>query len=604
MVGGMRLIGGTISAGAALVSILSYTTSRAAEGTPVGARAHRLALAPAPDTVSALGDSIQFAALVTDESGAAVPGVAPTWTSTDPRVLRVDRAGTAIAMGPGVAAVVVRVGALETRTRIVVRQRPAALVVQDTLLRMDEGTRARPPARVADARGRTIVGAEPTWSSGDPAVAVVDSLGQLEAVSPGRTMLTVTTGPLQTTVPLQVAPVPASITVLAGENQRAAAATALPAAVGAQVVSRSGRPVAGVPVRFEPGSGGRADPAVDTSDAQGMVQAVWTLGDIPGRQRLTIDVEGVATAPALTAEADPVVGNARVTLVTEEPAGVAGDTLEAPLLIRLADSVGRALADVPVAWSAGDGGTLTPLGARTDSLGEARAVWRLGPRAGRQRARVQAGNARTLPPLVVTAVARPGEAVGLEVRSGAGQTGTVGSALGKAIVVRAVDRRGNGVAGAKVSRAGGPGAAFDGEVATDSAGQVRLRWTLGREPGTQRLTLRLADDTASAAVTAQAAPGAPAALAFVSPPATRSAKALAAPLVVEVTDRFGNPLPGRTLSFRASSGKVSPARASTDGRGRAQVRWTLGPKPVRVSLVAVVSGSKLSETLSLPRPSP
>jgi hypothetical protein len=360
--------------------------------------------------------------------------------------------------------------------------------------------------------------------------------------------------------------------------------------------------VGGVPVRFEPGSAGRAEPAVDTSDAQGMVQSVWTLGETPGRQRLTIAVDGVAGAPALTAEADPVAGNARVTLVMEELGGVAGDTLAAPVTIRLGDSVGRALADVPVAWSAADGGALTPLAPRTDSLGEARAVWRLGPRAGRQRARIQAGNARTLPVFVATAVARPGEAVGLAVRSGAGQTGRVGAALPKPIVVRAVDRLGNGVPGAKLARASGPGAAFDGEVTADSAGQVKLRWTLGREPGTQRLTLRLGDDTASATVTAQAAPAAPAALAFVSPPATRSAKALAAPLIVEVTDGFGNPVPARTISFRPSAGKVSPARASTDAHGRAQVRWTLGPKPARVSLVAAVSGTKLSETLTLPRP--
>jgi len=602
MVGSLRLIGGSISAGAALVSILSYTTSRAAEGGPAGARAHRLALAPAPDTVTALGDSIQLAALVTDESGAAVAGAAPTWTSTDPQVLAVDRAGTAVAVGPGVATILVHAGALETRARIVVRQRPAAVVVDDTLLRLDEGIRARPPARVVDARGQAIVGLEPSWNSGDPAVAMVDSLGRVEAVSPGRTILTAVAGTLQTRVPLEVTPVPASITVLAGENQRSPAAAALPTALGAQVVSRSGRPVAGVPVRFEPASGGRADPAVDTSDAQGMVQSAWTLGDTPGRQRLTISVEGVAGTPTLTAEADPVAGNAVVTLVSEELGGVAGDTLNVPVVVRLGDSLGRALADVPVGWSAADGGAMSPLAARTDSLGEARAVWRLGPRAGRQRARIQAGNARTLPVFVATATARPGEAVGLVVRSGAGQSGTVGSALVRPIVVRAVDRLGNGVPGARLTRAGGPGAAFDGEVTTDSGGQVKLRWTLGREPGTQRLTLRLADDTASATVTARATPGAPAALAFVSPPATRSAKALAAPLMVEVTDPFGNPIPGRTISFRPSSGRVSPARVVTDPHGRAQVRWTLGPKPAKVSLAATVGGTKLSRTLTLPRP--
>lgn len=604
MYGGLRLIGGSISACAALVSILSYSTSHSPDGAagPGGARAHRLVLAPAPDTAGAIGDSIQLAALVTDESGAAVPGAAPTWTSTDPRVLAVDRAGTAVAVGPGAATVVVHVGALETRRRIAVRQRAVALVVDDTLVRMDEGTRLRPPARLVDSRGHPIAGLLPAWTSGDPAVAGVDSAGQIEAVSPGRTVLTAAAGTLQATVPLEVAPVPASITVLAGEGQRAPAAAPLPGAVGAQIVSRSGRPVAGVPVRFETASGGRTEPAVDTSDAQGMVGSVWTLGETPGRQRLAITVEGVPAAPALTAEADPVAGNARVALVNEELAGIAGDSLAAPVTIRLSDSLGRALADVPVTWSATDGGRMTPLGPRTDTLGEARAVWRLGPRAGRQRARIQAGNARTLPVLLAAAVVHPGEAVGIAVRSGTGQTGMVGKALPAPIVVRAVDRLGNAVPGVRLARAAGPGAAFEGEVTTDSAGQAKLRWTLGREAGTQHLTLRLAGDTAAATITARATPGAPARIAFVGPPAVRSAKAPAASLVVELTDGFGNPVAGRAIGFRPSSGTVSPARATTDERGRARARWTPGAKPARVSLAATATGTKVSATLSLPRP--
>jgi hypothetical protein len=47
---------------------------------------------------------------------------------------------------------------------------------------------------------------------------------------------------------------------------------------------------------------------------------------------------------------------------------------------------------------------------------------------------------------------------------------------------------------------------------------------------------------------------------------------------------------------------VSPARVVTGTNGRAQVRWTLGPKPARVSLAATVSGTKVSRTLTLPRP--
>ena len=69
--GVLRLVGGSISAGAALVSILSYTTS--SHATAGGARAHRLALAPSPDSAGAIGDTVQLAALATDERGAAVP---------------------------------------------------------------------------------------------------------------------------------------------------------------------------------------------------------------------------------------------------------------------------------------------------------------------------------------------------------------------------------------------------------------------------------------------------------------------------------------------------------------------------------------------------
>ena len=134
LLGALRLAGGSISAGAALVSILSYTTSSpAAAG---GTRAHRLALAPAPDSAGAIGDTVQLAALATDERGAAVTGTQPVWTTTDPAVLTVDQAGTVVAAGSGSAVVVVRVGELEARRRVVVRQRPSALVVDDTVARV------------------------------------------------------------------------------------------------------------------------------------------------------------------------------------------------------------------------------------------------------------------------------------------------------------------------------------------------------------------------------------------------------------------------------------------------------------------------------------
>ena len=386
--------------------------------------------------------------------------------------------------------------------------------------------------------------------------------------------------------------------MLAGEGQRAPAGSRLGSPLAAQVVSRSGRPVAGVAVRFEPLTGGSAEPAVDTTDAQGMAQAVWTLTEVPGRQRITVAVEGVTAAPVLTAEADPVPGNTRVNLVEAELVGTVGDTIGNPVVARLTDSLGRALADVPITWTAADGGSLTALAPRTDSLGEARALWRLGRKAGRQRARIQPGNPRSLPPVTILASARPGSAMAVTVADGSGQLGTVGKPLKAAIVIRALDRYGNAVPEVPLVRASGSGAALDGAV-TDSSGKARLRWTLGGEAGAQRLVIRLRDDTASAIVTARAAAGEPTSLTLVGPGRWGGLTQL--PVTLSLTDGYGNPVSGRVVTLRTGSGSVKPARVTTDGEGRAQVRWAAAAK-VRSPLVASVTGTKVSATLSRPRP--
>lgn len=591
----------SLSGGAALVSILSYTS---AAGIPVpgvpspALRAHNVTLTPTIDTAESLGDTIQLAAVVIDSSGTAMMGVAPAWTSGDPSIAIVSQAGTVTAQGPGTTAIVVRVGLLETRSRIVVRQVPAALEVADSVVRVPESERVPVVAHVVDARGNPIVGADVTWSAPDPAVATIEG-GDLVGVSPGRTLLTGMAGQLQRVVPAEVIPVPGSITVLGGEGQRAPAGKALPVPVSAQIVSRTGRPMPGVAAVFHsPSVGASPDPATDTSDARGMVQATWRLGDTPGRQQLTISVDGVAVAPALGAEADPVAANAKVELVAPVPGGQVGDTL--PVGIRVVDSLGMGLADVPVSWRAVDGGAVTTAASRTDSLGEARATWTLGPKAGRQRSRVQVGNPRTMPPFTVSATASAGAPASVVVKSGDRQLGSVGAALKQPLVLRSVDRHGNPVPGAAVRLEPAAGKLADSSIVTDSAGQAKVLWTLGRAAGLQRMAIRLAGDTAETEATALARPGKPAKLAFAGPPETaRAGRPLPKPLVVQVTDAYGNPLAGQTIIFKPSSGSVTPSRGLTDADGRTKVRWTLGPKSRKPELAGTVAGSSVSHTLVL-----
>jgi hypothetical protein len=602
-VGFAQGIAAMLSGGAALVSILSYTSSAgiAVPGVPTPAsRAHSVTVSPALDTATAVGDTIQLAAVITDSGGTVLAGVAPTWSSGDPSIAEVSPAGTVAIRGPGTAVILVRVGSVETRAQIAVVQRAAALQVDDTLLQVPEGDRRPLSARVLDARGNPIVGADVTWSAPDPAVAKVEGADAV-GVSPGRASFLAIAGPLQAPLPVEVVPVAGSITVLGGDGQRGPAGAELPVPVTAQIVSRSGRPIAGAVASFHSAAAGAAaEPALDTSDARGMVKTTWRLGELPGRQQLSVAVQGVGTSPTVGAEADPLPGNTRVENAMADLHGRVGDTLREPVVVRVTDSAGRALADLPVAWTPVEGGTFTAHTLRTDSLGEARATWKLGTKAGRQRARVQVGNARTMPPLRLVAAAEPGPAEGVRPVSGDRQTGSVGQPLPQAIVLRAIDLHGNAVAGAVLRLLPAAGRSDDNEISTDSTGRAKVIWTLGRTAGLQRLTVRLQGDTAETEITAVARPGKAVKLAFVNPPeSAKAGRALPKPVMVQVTDSYGNPIPGQTVVFKASSGSVTPTRGLSDADGRTSVRWTLGPKAQRPALAAKVPGTVVSRTLTL-----
>ena len=66
-----------------------------------------------------------------------------------------------------------------------------------------------------------------------------------------------------------------------------------------------------------------------------------------------------------------------------------------------------------------------------------------------------------------------------------------------------------------------------------------------------------------------------------------------------IVDPDGNPLPGQTVTFKATSGSVTPARGRTGADGRISVRWTLGPKSKRPQLAGTVAGTRVSRTLTL-----
>jgi len=591
-----------LSAGAALVSILSYMASRnePANAAPAAGLAaveiSRIELFPAADTAYSLGDTLHVTITAADAHGQALRATAVHWLVDDPAVAQVDSTGQVVARAPGVSDVTVAIGGRVGRARIWVLPRVTALTIDgDSVLRIAEGTSLMLQASASDARGNRVAPTGLTWNAGDAAVATVDSAGVLRGIAPGTTTLTLTAAGLAAERRVEVVPVPTSITLMAGGDQRATSGQRLPAAVAVQVVSRSGRPVPGAGVRFDAGAGTAAPDSV-TTDSRGIAEARWSLGPLPGRQRLAVEVAGIDSALVVVAEADPSPGNAIVSLLTDSLAGEAGSPLGEPIVVHVADTSGLVLSDVPVAWTALDGGAFSLADARTDSLGEARAHWRLGPKSGRQRAKVQVGNPRTTPPFSLTARATPGAVAMIAVASGDAQRGVVGTPLARAVVVRATDSLGNPVSGVPIYLRPRTGK-VDSVVRTGPDGLAGATWTLGTTAGPMRLVARLDSLPDSAVVTATGRPGAARELAFANAPASGTVgRALPKLVQVVVRDRFGNPVPNATVRFSVAAGTVLPAQGTTDASGRATTKWTLGPKRGKQTLTAAVKSTALKAT--------
>jgi hypothetical protein len=601
-----KWIAATVSTCAALVSILSVarTYGMVGEAGPSTLAIGPLAaawvgLSPSTLTATSIGDTMHLAATVTNKSGSVLVGSWLQWTSDDTTIATVNADGTVIARGPGTTTIMLLVGSHIARSRVTVKPEPYAVqFIPDTGIVVPEGGHTRIRPHVVDRHGYVIPSAMPSLRIADTSIAAADTSGLIIANTPGRTTLEATAAGITAKTDVRVVAVPTSLAHVSGTEQHASAGRPLPSPVVIRVLSLRGRPIAGVPVHFTTAEGqGLADPATVITDSLGRARTTWTLGEIPGPHRLFARTESLDSALTVFAEADPVAANVRHVILDDAQVAVAGDTLPARIGVRVTDSLGRALVDIPVSWSVGAADSIVASAERTDSLGEARARWLLGPRAGEHRARVQIGATRAIPAYPVTAIARPALAKDVILKSGQGQRGMVGATL-QPIAIRVMDRFSNPVAGATVTISPAHGTVTDSVLATDSAGVASVRWTLGGTLGTQKLVARVSGVAKPLEVTATASIGRASKAVFGTATATGVAgKAMPSPVSVTITDSYGNTITGATVSFTVTGGSVSVTKVKTDARGRAATRWTFGAKAGKQVLTASVSGTPARATL-------
>ena len=176
-----------------------------------------------------------------------------------------------------------------------------------------------------------------------------------------------------------------------------------------------------------------------------------------------------------------------------------------------------------------------------------------------------------------------GEPAAIAVVQGDGQNGRVGEALPQPLIFEVTDRTGRPVAGAPVTVDLAGADVSPDTTTTDDDGRASVGVVLGAEVGTAEGTAQvLVPDGQSPvetgfSVSAVAASANGLRVVSGADQAAPAGGALPDPLVVEVTDAFGNPIEGVTITWTPEGGgTVSATSTPTDAGGLASVTRTLG----------------------------
>ncbi len=262
------------------------------------------------------------------------------------------------------------------------------------------------------------------------------------------------------------------------------------------------------------------------------------------------------------------------------------------------DGSGNPVSGVSVTFAVASGGGGATGTSAVSNAGGIAAVgsWTLGTTAGPNTLTATSGSLSGSP-VSFTATGTPAAASSVASNGGNGQTGTAGAALSTALSVLVTDNFGNPVSGFTVTWATPNGGTFTPTSSQSNAsGIASASWTLGTAAGAQTASATATGLTGSpVAFGATALAGVPAAVnktAGDNQSATVNS-AVAADPAVQVTDQFGNPVAGVTVTFAAETGggSVTGASQATDGAGLATVgSWTLGTIAGSNTMSATVSG--------------
>lgn len=306
-----------------------------------------VSVAPAADTLNALGDTVELAATARDGNEQVIPDAVVVWTSLDTLVATVDGEGDVVAAGQGTARIAATSGEAADTAQILVRQIPASVQVSGTVDSLAAGDTTTFVAAVADSNGNTV--AEPTvaWSSSDESVAVVDHNGLVTGAGTGTATITATSEPASGQRDITVTGLVVDAVRITPDSIHFDALGDTLTADG-DALNPQGNPIPGVEITWS-----STDEAVATVDSNGLVTSV---------------ADGTATLIATAdskADTVPVVVSQQVAVVSVAPETKTFTALTdtATFTATVTDAVGTVVAGAVVTWSSKEALVATVSGA-------------------------------------------------------------------------------------------------------------------------------------------------------------------------------------------------------------------------------------------------
>jgi hypothetical protein len=399
---------------------------------------------------------------------------------------------------------------------------------------------------------------------------------------------------------------PASLAVVAGDDQQGPVGQDLPQPLVVKVTDARGRPVEGQLVNFRVASGGGTVYAGSSlTNKDGLAQERWTLGTVAAdSQRVEARAVNATTGEALVfgvfrAVAEPRAAAGAAALAPAPAGGLAGFALDS-VAVRVVDVYGNPVAGVAVAWTVrAGGGSVSPAAATTNAQGISRVAWTLGA-AGPQQLEAAAPG---MPAVAFTSTSVP---VPILIISGTDLTARVGQTLPQPLVVKIVNLDGQPLAGIPVHWATPDGGTVNpAQSVTDAQGVASTTWTLGTRAtnyteGSERQVVEVTvGATTARAFFANARPGPIAAVVLnaASPVPfgdVRTARGVDALGNTVGVDEFGQTLGTGTVVWTSSAPSVVSTAAEQGGRALLR-----GTGPGSAQITGTWGGSTSSATLQV-----